>query len=572
MGTTPRAWRAQLDGSLLLGSAMGASRLLHPLLRLARVDLQLFRTLLEMRLTLDLKGDARAPRSSGAAVGPTLVVLAAWLGGLLAGIVALVGPPMLFMIVAHSLLMFGLGILLLLQLSQILVDPTDIEVLSSRPVDGRTLFAARLAHAFMYVLILSAAFSMFPVLLGCIGMRTWQPLVVFPLSALLSGSLTLGLVALLHAACLRLLGPVRFQGFVLWIQIGVLSVMMGGNAIFQGLIRIIPVQRIVELTEGRPMLLLLFPPAHYAGLLQVSMGDLGSRPVALASLALLLPGVLSILAVFLASKHYLAGLRGELNLEGRSPRWPDGLVARLGQRLCKTPVERAGFVQGWALSMRDRLFMRTAYPAMGMLAIPVLGLSLSMIPQSEPEGSGVMDMAWTLTTVGTLLMPYIFGFMGTMLMEVSWFTETPEARWIMRLLPGERLAEHLRGVTFALLLRVVVPLTTLAVLIQLAVIGSQALYDIPLSLVGVVGLNLMTLPLLTFHVPFTHKPQPGEMNTHNLLPMLHSTGLCLLAAGLHALLYFLVPGWARLALALVLMPFIPKLYRGLSDMKVLPMA
>lgn len=275
MKRAPAEWRPQLEQSLLLSAAMAFARLLNPFLRLARVDIGLFRTLLETRLTLDLKGDAESGHSSGAAVGPTLVILAAWLGGLVSGVAALMSSPMIFMLTAHSLLMWGLGMLLVLQLSVILVDAVDFGVIAALPVDGRTLFASRLAHAFLYVVVLSTAYSLFPVLLSCVGFRAWQPLLVFPLTALLSGTLTLGLVAVLHAICLKIIGPVRFQRIIAWVQFAIISLMMGG---YQIVLRIFPVADITEFVLGHPELVWVIPPAHFGGLLQVSRETLGRGP------------------------------------------------------------------------------------------------------------------------------------------------------------------------------------------------------------------------------------------------------------------------------------------------------
>ena len=73
-----RGWKTELASSMLLSTGMRIASVLHPLLRAYRVDVGVFRALLETRLMLDLKGDPRSPKSSGAAIGPVLVVLFFW--------------------------------------------------------------------------------------------------------------------------------------------------------------------------------------------------------------------------------------------------------------------------------------------------------------------------------------------------------------------------------------------------------------------------------------------------------------------------------------------------------------
>src|SRR6185436_8786702 len=144
--------------------------------------------------------------------------------------------------------------------------PTDIGVLASRPVSGRTLFAARLAHVGVYLLLSCACLSCFPMFLGCLAYPFWAVLLVVPACVLLSALLTLGLVALFYALALRLAGPARFQRVVFAVQIAVMVVLMGGLQVVMPLLH---GSHIVGLYSERPALRLLVPPLHFGGLFRV---------------------------------------------------------------------------------------------------------------------------------------------------------------------------------------------------------------------------------------------------------------------------------------------------------------
>ena len=51
------------------------------------------------------------------------------------------------------------GLQLVLFYGGMLLDPTDVAVLHSRPVSDRTLFATRLAHVSVYLLLGACSFS-----------------------------------------------------------------------------------------------------------------------------------------------------------------------------------------------------------------------------------------------------------------------------------------------------------------------------------------------------------------------------------------------------------------------------
>jgi hypothetical protein len=172
--------------------------------------------------------------------------------------------------------------------------------------------------------------------------------------------------------------------------------------------------------------------------------------------------VLAISVVFLALKHFLAALRGETNLKEPKANWPRGLSEWAVRRICKTEVERAGFIQAWSLTMRDKVFMRAGFPVLAMLLAPVLGNMAS----ATSLGSTAVDLT-------ALLAPYFTGLLAAMVIKACWLTETPNARWIYRLLPEEVFGEHLRGVIYALLIRMVLPSFLIVILAQLFLMGDR---------------------------------------------------------------------------------------------------
>jgi ABC-2 type transport system permease protein len=81
------------------------------------------------------------------------VLLSYLLFGLFAGLLLLAIPSFLIgMIVVHSYILFMMSMTLITDFSTVLLDTADNQIILSRPVDGRTLFAARMIHILIYIL------------------------------------------------------------------------------------------------------------------------------------------------------------------------------------------------------------------------------------------------------------------------------------------------------------------------------------------------------------------------------------------------------------------------------------
>src|SRR5262245_4827527 len=215
----PDPWRPAAERSYLLRAVLWAADRLRRPIAAAGVDFPVFRECLRVKLLLELRSASRSGPSTGAA-GLALGVVMFWFVGLLTGLVALLSRDAWnWIAVSQSVSMGFLGMLLLAQFASLLVDPSDIGVVSPHPVPDRTLFAARLAHVAAYVTLLATPFALGSMLLAVFGKPVLQVLLVFPLISLCSTLLTVGIVALLFALSLRIFGPARFQRVTLWIQI-----------------------------------------------------------------------------------------------------------------------------------------------------------------------------------------------------------------------------------------------------------------------------------------------------------------------------------------------------------------
>ena len=119
-------------------------------LRRAGIDYPRFRALLEVKLTLDGRRrttmfQRQGGRAQFGGLGAALVMNT--LVGLLFAMVIFPCPtPLVPIALVHSFVVVMLALSLIADFSSVLLDTTDNRILLPRPINGRTILAARLAH------------------------------------------------------------------------------------------------------------------------------------------------------------------------------------------------------------------------------------------------------------------------------------------------------------------------------------------------------------------------------------------------------------------------------------------
>ena len=250
-----------------------------------RFDARQWRALVVASLRNDLRRSGRAAGLSSASRGRglgTLVALQLLVGGLLS--LPLWGglPPFAVAVLHLTYLMLSVTALLLLDAQAVLVSPADYAAVASRPVSGRTFFAARVATVLAYVLAVGGAQSLFPVIAyyGAGGLHLLRG--TLGLIAVLSTILTTAAAATaLHGLVLRHTPPRRLRALLTVLQ---LTTSLG----LYGLLVLLPgrVGRayLLEPLADRPRWLWAVPSTWAASLL-----DAGSAAWWLAPLALAIP-------------------------------------------------------------------------------------------------------------------------------------------------------------------------------------------------------------------------------------------------------------------------------------------
>lgn len=556
-----KRWRSRSDSSLFLATVLWVVDKLRRPLIWAGIDFGVFREVLRTKFLIELRTGPMgiSPNLGNMDFALALTILAFAMLGLLAGLggVLLPDSPMIWAGGSIAVLMGLLAAMLLTHHVSILVDATDIEVISPHPVPDATLFATRLAHLFVYVGVLSSVYVAAAMLLAVFRQPPLAVLCVYPLACMLAALLVVGATALLFTVILRVFGAAMYQRLALWLQIGVTSFMLAGGQIVP---RLRFMEGHVEALASDPRVHAVLPPVHFAGLYMLATGEFTTRNLVYAALALTLPFVALWTTLRLASRHFVAGLSGQVEL-GPTPKrgFRLGLVSRLGQRLTSSRAERAGFDFACAMATREALFLKMALPQVIGFQVMALAMAWNF---SRDDGFG-----------DKIAVPLVMAFLLMGLPQVvaaAGGSKDGSARWLFCASPLETVDEAFRGATKGLVcLGVVLPMIVSATVLLL-IFGFGHALGILLAFELTLVAALYFTPGLSLYLPFTFTVGARGRKAPDVRPnFLIVFGLIFAIFGLvlvHVLVTLHVAVTAIAVLALV--PLVVSRFRALAKLRL----
>lgn len=528
-------WREREKSSLILQFSLWLADRFRGLLTALGVEYGPFRELLRMRLALDMR-----PGKGMDKINLPILLALMWLAGLMPGVFALlVTDPFEWAFIEILITSGLLAVIMVLQLANLLMDGTDLHVVGPLPVKERTLFAARFAHACIYVCLLAVCLHMWPAFLAMFRVAWWAPVALAP-TALVSTVFVAGSVALLYALLLRLFGPERFQRVTLWTQIGLSAMAMGGVHIVN---QFVDYSGLFDYVQENPGALAALPFTWFAGMFALLAGAATTQNMMFTVAAILAPIVVAYVALRLSSRDLIAGLTAVQGGGDVKRPWRDSPSQRVGRRLCGSATELAGYNWALALSRREPAFLRTAYAQIAGMSM--MAFSFAFITRSGNEVFPLHLLGYSL---------YILPMLIPTVLELGAYTEHPEAMRFLRALPADEPGRFKIGAIKALLFGTAfLPYAVLGPIVLLLSIGAGThaaggtLYAFTVAL----WLGFATTRRVSLTFPFSLKQRHGNVNTANFGVVMGLLVVIALCIGAHFALMRFLPAFAPVAAGLV---------------------
>jgi len=470
------------------------------LFRLLRVDYPKFRAIMETKLTLD----NRRPNSTmlqhvDRESKNVLLMTLGFFGfmGLIIGLmVTMVDSPLVAMSFVFGFVMTFMTLTVIADFSSVLLDTADAPIIQPRPLDGRTILAARLAHISVYLLLLTSSLAAGSIIIASIryGLVT---LPVMLISLALELLFILFLVQVLYSLAMRYLSAERLREVILLIQsLAVLLVMSVGVV----MTRALESEVLRSATLSDRWWVYLLPPSWFAAPVDMAAGNTGPSRIALTALAVIVPLAGIVLVIRVLGPRFGRQLeRLEMEAVDAGPsRTVDsdragretGMPVRLSGIVSKSPGERASFLLVWRMVSRDRQYRMRTYP---MLALLVFYFAMFFFESDRNLSETVSEMT---ASNQHLMFLYYIAFVAPFFITNLKFSPSYEAAWVYRALPFIRPGEILLGGLKAVIFRYVAPIYLSVSTILVLLWGPRILLDIILA--GFTGSFIILLYANTF--------------------------------------------------------------------------
>jgi ABC-2 type transport system permease protein len=416
--------------------------------------------------------------------------------------------PSLYTLLSYSYFMLMSGFAVVLECSQVLLIPDDLDILGHRPISSSTFFLARVSHLLIFILIFSTVLSIGPTVVSFFLGGTPAS---FPLSfwggAFLTILFTASLTIFLYSSLLGLVKYEKLRSLVMVIQLIFTGILV---FLYQWIARTGWEYSMMNFRLEETWIRWL-PPAWFASIVESIYNP--SSKTALYSLAIFAGFlVMLILGFRRISLSYLQNvslpeqtlsvkLQSEQPMMKRERFWSGWIL-----KILHHPETRAGFYLTFNLLYRDRSVKMTLLPVM-MPPVVILFWGLFDGSLKDPFTAGLS----TGNGPGSMqLIPFFIAFLIYMIIHGSGYSADWEAAWVYDASPIASSLHLRRGVRSGLLLGLIVPFyLILTILILFRFFWLHALQHVfYLAVLG--GLFASLISRKNNDFPFSKKREKGE--------------------------------------------------------------
>ncbi|SDZ02626.1 hypothetical protein SAMN05421736_105130 [Evansella caseinilytica] len=512
------------------------------------IDYPVMRTILQVKLTMDRR---RIPtildnnRSKNKKGDANQFLKSLWVYGF----IGLVLVPFLFftesylfpMSIVFGILMFMLMTSMISDFSQVLLDVRDKSILHTRPINKRTINAAKIVHVGIYMFYLTAAITAVPLAVSAF-VRGIGFFFTFLGLIILMNMLIIVMTALLYLLILRFFDGEKLKDIINYVQI-LLSV-----AIVVGYQLVIRSFELIdfELFFTPQWWHVFLPPVWYGAVFELLLTtNISGILVLFAAMAILLP-FLSIYIYIQSIPAFERNLEKLLNHAAPKKKRSAFFCKRIAQMICSDKEERAFYHFARLMMKNERQFKLKVYPTFGFsLIFPFIMIFNELRMSSWEEISSGKSYMWV----------YFAALMISTIIMMLRYSENAKGAWIYKGLPIHNIKSLSRGTLKAFMIHMYLPVFSILSLALMLVFSVSILFDLIVvflasSVYVIVCFKLINGDKLFFSEPFEMAQQ---QDTAKVIASFFLLGAMV---GIHFLVSFLnygIYGYGALLLAINLL-------------------
>ena len=363
---------------------------------------------------------------------------------------------------------FTLGLFLITDFSEILLDPKDNYILLPKPISARTFTVARLLHILIHITKIAVPL-MIPGIIAIAISRGITGEIGYLVCAILLTLFTFVLVNAGYLLMIRIFSPRKLNSIIATVQI-VFTILL--YASYQILPRLMD-QEDIENIVLKPIAWLWLFPVYWFGKAWVFLYSFSFEPDLIIGLLLIL--ILPVVGIWVMIRYLapaffrkLSLIQADVSIEKKTEKQTQlstssskGLTKKMAAFLTKKGLEQQSFLFTWNMMARSREFKMKVYPQIGYWIVLLVLMTFrswkAILLQGVDET--FLENDKLIIIILSLIYFTSFIFMGGVL-QIP-YTENFKAAWIYFISPLNEPGLIMRGSIKALLLKFFIPLVAI---------------------------------------------------------------------------------------------------------------
>lgn len=370
------------------------------------IDYSMMRKILEVKLTMDGRRtptilSQNAKKKEGNQFLKSLWIYALY--GLLLIPFVFFGDNYFFQVsMIAGVAMFILTTSMISDFSSVLLDVRDKVILNTKPVNNRTINAAKFFHIAIYLSLITGAFISIPALVFLFR-KGFIYFLLFLIEIILIDLLVLAFTALIYMFVLRFFDGEKLKDIINYVQILLAVAVVVGYQIIIRLFDVVGFEYIYDFSWWH----VLIPPVWFAAPFELVLNQNYSSEIIILSLFAILGPLISIFLYYLLMPSFernLQKLMEESSTKKKKKRTLHDLIEKL---ICFSNEEKVFYRFSSIMISRERDFKLKVYPSLGMaLVFPLIFLFNNLSFQTLEElgqGRSFLTIYLSNIIIGTVV-------------------------------------------------------------------------------------------------------------------------------------------------------------------------
>jgi ABC-2 type transport system permease protein len=485
-------------------------RALLPLFRSSEIDREKLMIIVETKLMMDNRRVNMSWRSSQQKENANhlqrVLILYTIFGALMGAMLFVIDQFFTIMVIMHSYVLFMMAMTLITDFSSVLLDTTDNQIILPKPVNGKTVFMARMVHVFIYLFQFTLAISAGVWVAAFIKYGVLTGLAVI-LTTFMAVLLAVFVTYFLYLAMLRFSSEQRIKEIITWFQIFMTVIFTIGYQLFPRLINYTNLNEDVTLHWYSYLL-----PPVWMSLAVEAVNK--SQFDAIHLLMIFLTFAVPLLSFWMLNKYLAPGFTKKLAaLQNNNNATPVNIgtkesrksyVQMLASLFARSPYENASFLLTWQITSRDRNFKMQFYPAIAYVGVMFFVFVL--------RGGSSVEENWERlpATANYLWLVYMPLFLTSSAFTLISFNEHYNASWIYHSAPVTSPGSLITGAMKALLVKFFFPVFFLLMGLALWIWGAPVIDDFLFGFINNIFILFVLASLSQHFLPFSMQPNTKQ--------------------------------------------------------------